>query len=170
MGGAAASKDHAVYVRVPDPFFRQHDARLRPGWSQSCSGWSGQISLFDDQSDHQASARGLVLDVVVGAADGGSTGDCGTGSTETQRATVAWQFEGHTNSPGQGSFRISADGSRVIGWGLNGTRGLVFTEVDLKGHDLLDFYFTNGDSSYRVIKVPLSAFDRSVLRRTAGLP
>jgi hypothetical protein len=60
------------------------------------------------------------------------------------------------------------DGSRVIGWGLGPTPDLVFTEVDLQGDDLLDFYFTDDNSSYRAIKVPLTAFDVGVLRRTAG--
>jgi hypothetical protein len=61
-----------------------------------------------------------------------------------------------------------ADGSRIIGWGLGPTPYLVFTEVDVQGDDLLDFYFTDNNSSYRAIKVPLTALDRGVLRRTAG--
>jgi hypothetical protein len=63
-----------------------------------------------------------------------------------------------------GSFRISPDGSRVIGWGINAN---CFTEVDEKDHDLLDFAFHEVDT-YRAIKVPLTQFDLEVLRKTAG--
>ena len=38
------------------------------------------------------------------------------------------------------------------------------------GNDLVDFGFADSEPSYRAIKVPPSAFDRNVLRRTAGLP
>jgi hypothetical protein len=167
MGGKSYTKDNATYVKVNDPFFRQHDARLLPGWSPTCAGGKGQISLFDDHSDVPGSARGMIFDVVVGA-DAGASGDCGTKGPGTPGATVAWKYQGLTRSSGQGSFRVSADGSRVIGWGMNGTRGLVFTEVNEAGDDLVDFDFTDGNVSYRVIKVPLKAFDLEVMRRTAG--
>ncbi len=84
------------------------------------------------------------------------------------QATVAWQHKGAVSSSATGSFRISADGSRVIGWGLGGTPDLAFTEVDVNGNDLLDFDFTDGNATYRAIKVPLSAFDLGVLRSAAG--
>jgi hypothetical protein len=118
-------------------------------------------------------ARGVVYDVVVGGADGGAAacdagpaGDAGTAGL----ATVAWQYKGLVSSLATGSFRISADGSRVIGWGIGGTPDLAFTEVDINGHDLLDLRFTDGNATYRAIKVPLSAFDLSVLRSTSGGP
>jgi hypothetical protein len=164
MGGTSYSTDNAHFVQVADPFYQQHDARFQPGWSSRCGG-SGQISLFDDHSHTMRPARGVVYDLTVGNADGGSSGeDCGAG----QSATVAWQYESTANSNDQGSFRISSDGSRVIDWGTIGGGRPVFTEVDLEGHDLLDFYFSDHDVSYRVIKAPLTAFDLSVLRRTAG--
>ena len=47
-------------------------------------------------------------------------------------------------------------------------RVLVFTEVDVKGHDLLDFSFPSKGSSDRVIKVPLAEFDLAELRASAG--
>src|SRR6202041_2518240 len=47
MGGAAASLDDATYIPVASPFFGQHDARLRPGWS-TCAG--GQVSVYDDET------------------------------------------------------------------------------------------------------------------------
>ena len=173
MGGATASKDGATYVAVSDPFFRQHDARLQPGWSSSCSGGSGQISLFDDETQAPGPARGVVYDVVVGSGDGGVTacdgGPAVDGGTPGQ-ATVAWQYKGSVSTAATGSFRISPDGSRVIGWGLGGTPGLAFTEVDVNGSDLLDFSFPDGNTTYRAIKVPLTTYDLGVLRSTAGSP
>jgi Arylsulfotransferase (ASST) len=172
MGGATASLDDAAYVSVPDPFFRQHDARLQPGWSPSCNGGSGQISLFDDETQVAGPARGVVYDVVVGAADGGTAScDGGTsGGATTGQATVAWQYKGALSAAATGSFRISADGSRVIGWGFGGAPDLAFTEVDVNGNDLLDFRFPDGNSTYRAIKVPLTAFDLAVLRSATGAP
>ncbi|HEY3816147.1 MAG TPA: aryl-sulfate sulfotransferase [Polyangiaceae bacterium] len=173
MGGATASKDGASYVAVADPFFRQHDARLQPGWSSDCNGGSGQISLFDDESSKPGPARGVVYDVVVGGADAGAAGCDGGASLDAGapgQATVAWQYKGILSSSATGSFRISADGSRVIGWGLGGAAGRAFTEVDVNGNDLLDFGFTDGNSTYRAIKVPTSVFDLSLLRSTAGTP
>jgi hypothetical protein len=158
MGGFLASKDGAEYVPVQDAFYEQHDARIQ-SWSSTCGG-RGQISVFDDHSSEPGPARGLVLDVVVGS---GAGGDCGA-----PNATVAWQYRGETNSSTRGSFRISADGSRVICWGDSAKKGFIFTEVDAAGHDLLDFHFPDGNVSYRTIKAPLSAFDLDVLRRTAG--
>jgi hypothetical protein len=168
MGGTAYSKDNAKYVSVTDHFYRQHDARFQPGWSPTCAGGKGQISLFDDESYVVGPARAVVYDVVVGSADahGGASG-CSPGPG---KATVAWQYEGAGKSEVEGSFRILPDGSRVIGWGQSSTPTLAFTEVDRAGVDLLDFYFTDGSLSYRVVKAPLSAFDLGVLRSTAGLP
>ena len=83
---------------------------------------------------------------------------------------MAWARSGTASSVYMGSFRILADGSRVIGWGEGGEANLVFTEVDSDGHALLDFYFTDNNTSYRSIKVPLGALDLGVLRGTSGLP
>jgi hypothetical protein len=163
MGGATYSKDNAKYIPLADPFYRQHDARLQPGWSDTCGG-QGQISLFDDESvpvrtSDSPPSRAVVLEVNVGA---------GGGACGAPTATVAWQRAGSIDSWLMGSFRILPDGSRTIGWGFAGQPGLVFTEVDIHGNDLLDFYFTDGSSSYRSIKVPLSALDLDLLRSTAG--
>jgi len=175
MGGLNASLDGAAFVSVADPFFRQHDARLQLGWSSTCSGGKGQISLFDDESapGPAGPARAVLYDVVVGGGDAG-IGDCDGGAAvdggAPGTATLAWQYRGLVRTAATGSFRISADGSCVIGWGLGGTPDLAFTEVDIHGNDLLDFKFTDGNSTYRAIKVPLAAFDLGVLRSTAGLP
>ena len=173
MGGAAYTKDGATYIPVADPFFEQHDARLQPGWKATCSGGSGQISVFDDETGLPGPARAVIYDVEVVYADGGTTGDCETAEDAgANRATVAWQRQGPISADALGSFRILADGSRVIGWGIGGTNHPIFTEVDVEGHDLLDFDldYLGGNASYRAIKVPLTAFDLEALRSTAGLP
>jgi hypothetical protein len=167
MGGTAYSKDHALYVPVADPFRRQHDARLH-GWSATCLGGSGQISLFDDESFSPSPARAVVYDVVVGGA-GGRAGGCSAPSPRSRGGVAVWQYRGSGNSAACGSFRISPDGSRVVGWGAGAQPEIVFTEVDLAGEDLLDLYFTDASSSYRAIKVPLSALDLQTMRETAGL-
>jgi hypothetical protein len=171
MGGSTYTKDNATYVTVLDPFRRQHDARLLPGWSSTCSGGSGRISLFDDETFEAAPARAVVYDVNVGSVDGGTAGcdggvvDGGTPGT----ATVVWQHKGVANSIGLGSFRILADGSRTIGWGA-GAPNPAFTEVDVNGNTLLDVSFADGNGSYRAIKVPTTALDLEAMRLAVGSP
>jgi len=170
MGGAPYNKDAAIHVSVADPFILQHDARFQPDWCPTCNGGTGHILLFDDQTDETRPARAVVYDVVVGTGDGGVTdGDAGGadgGAAGT--ATVSWQYETTCSSISMGSFRILPDGSRVIGWGL--IPGAGFTELDPSGNDVLDLDFPDGNTTYRAIKVPPSAFDLAVLRNTAGLP
>jgi Arylsulfotransferase (ASST) len=165
MGGGAFTRDNAAYVPVADPFYGQHDARLGSSWAPSCAGGSGQISLFDDHSFAPGRERGVIYDVHVDPGDGG-TADCGTSGDASSGATVAWQYAGPVSSGGLGSMRIQSDGSKVIGWGYGGgSANLTFTEVDPSDHDVLD---VSPVLSYRVVKVPLAAFDLSVLRSTAG--
>ncbi len=174
MGGAAYTKDGAPYVAVPDPFFRQHDARLLPGWAATCAGGSGQISLFDDETGEPGPARAVVYDVNVpgdgsgecGAFDGGASED--GGAPDGGSATVAWQYAGQGASAGVGSFRILADGSRTIGWGEVAMGGLVLSDVDEQGRDLLDVVSPDGMVSYRAVKVPLAGFSLSALRGAVG--
>lgn len=176
MGGTTYSKDNASYVAVPNPFFAQHDARLLPGWSQTCTGARGQISLYDDETATNTPARAVLYDVDIGEQDGGALvdGGCGDGGAAEARttgvATLVWQYQGSEEITLGGSFRISADGSHVIGWGWEsgGASALLFTEVDLNGNDLLDVGFADTESAYRVVKIPLTAFDLNVLRSTAG--
>jgi hypothetical protein len=116
-----------VYVPVADPFVGQHDARLL-SWKETCSGGSGQVTVFDDESLTGNPARGVVYDVIVNDGSG-----CAGGTTGKTGATVAFEYKTWKNVPSQvcGSFRIGADGSRVIGWGQSQPlNGLVFTEVD----------------------------------------
>jgi hypothetical protein len=170
MGGAQYTKDNATYVTVPDPFYRQHDARLQPGWAAGCSGGSGQISMFDDETAVPGPARAVVYDVTVGTGDGGAVVDCGV-PVDAGAAANVWQYQGTVSSIVLGSFRISADDSRVVGWGLRApATSVTFTEVDIHGNNELDFVIDpgTGNTSYRAIKVPLTAFDLSTLRSTAG--
>ena len=151
MGGATYSKDGAPYIAVQnDPlggFHRQHDVRLLP---------DGDISMFDDETDLPGPARAVVYSYDV----------------TTGTASMVWQAQGTVSSLAMGSFRILADGSRVIGWGvgwgLTGAANRVFSEVDINGNSLLDFGFPDGDASYRAIKIPTATLDIDVMRATAG--
>ena len=143
MGGSTYTKENAPYISVQnDPltsFYGQHDARFLP---------DGTLSMFDDQEAQPGPARAVIYayDVTAGT------------------ASVVWQYQGTAPSDGMGSFRVSADGSRVIGWGITDALNRTFTEVDENGNDLLDFTFSGGDTSYRAIKIPISAFDIATLR------
>ncbi len=166
MGGARYTKDGATYVPVADSFHRQHDARLQPAWKGNCYGGKGQISVFDDETSEDASARAVIYDVEIGAGDGGAA-DCAVpADAGPTKATVAWQYVGDASSLALGSFRVQSDGRRVIGWGTN--TNVAFSEVDEDKHVLLEFSFTDGNQTYRAIKVPIDAFDLNVLRTTAG--
>jgi hypothetical protein len=167
MGGKTYTKDGATYVPVADPFYRQHDARFPNGWTSTCSGGSGQVTVFDDETSEPGPARGVVYDVTVAGRNDGTAACKSLGDGGTSGATVAWQYQGPSSIPATGSFRVLADGSHTIGWGTSG--GFIFTEADAKGNDLLDLYFADGSSSYRAIKVPLTAFDLNVLRTTVGV-
>jgi Arylsulfotransferase (ASST) len=163
LGGKKYSQDNATLLTAADPFYRQHDARF-VSWNADCDSGTGQISVFDDESDEPNPARGVIYDVVVG---GGSSAGCKPIGAAPGTAVVAWQYKGVVASYGTGSFR-STNLGRVIGWGFGGEQKLVFTEVDESGNDLLDFYFNDDNSSYRTVKVPLSEFPLDVLRQTAG--
>jgi hypothetical protein len=176
MGGKTASKDHAVYVPVDQPFHRQHDARFQPNWKWTCAGGSGQISLYDNETDWDAGAgkppmpsRAVVYDVNVVLDPVKGCTESGRGES---KATLAWQYQGRVQTFETGSFRILADGSRTIGWGklsaAGASPGVVFSEITEDGGDILDFYFPDGASTYRAIKIPLTTFDLGLLRNTAG--
>ncbi len=146
MGGATYTVEGAPYISVVnDPltsFHGQHDARLLP---------DNLVSLYDNQTEKSHAARAIIYEYDV---------DAGT-------ATPVWVYKGLVSSLAMGSLRFQENGASVIGWGI-GAPDLVFTEIDGKGNDLLDFSFTDGDVSYRAIKIPTSAFDIGLLRTTAG--
>lgn len=150
MGGVAFNKDGAQLIRIEgDPqtaFHHQHDARLRP---------NGNVSLFDDQTNGEGPARGVeyAIDFTTGI------------------ATVAWQYRQTASSDAMGSCRRYADGNTVIGWGSIGSEaGLVLSEIDSLGNDVLDMSFASGASSYRAVKVTNAEVDLGLLRETAGMP
>ncbi len=149
MGGSPYTKDGATYLTVTgDPltsFYRQHDARFLP---------DNQVSLFDDETAMSGPARGVIYTYDVNA---------GT-------ATFAWQYLGAVSSSAMGSFRVLPDGSRIIGWGEGNTSQLAFTEVDADGNDLLELHFTDGDESYRALKVPLTQLDLTLMRNSVNGP
>jgi hypothetical protein len=168
MGGAAdSSLDHATYVDVADGFVAQHDGRFQASWKGTCSGGNGEISLFDDQTQTGKPARGVIYRVNVNDGSG-----CAGGTTGPSKATVAWEYTTWKNAGSQasGSLRVSAGGSHLIGWGQSEPvpDGLIFTEVDEQGHDLLDLLSTDATASYRAVKVPLTQLDLELLRRTSG--
>jgi hypothetical protein len=147
MGGSTYNKDGAPYIHVVDDplngFYRQHDARFQP---------DGTITVFDDETARRGPARGLRLSYDV---------DAGT-------AEIVWQYSGVSTSAAMGSVTILPDGSHVIGWGIPAGGSPAFTELDTARNDLLDFYFTDGDTSYRALKVPLSALSIDTLRAAVG--
>jgi outer membrane protein assembly factor BamB len=149
LGGNANVNDGEQYISIQnDPettFSGQHDARFQPG---------GDISLYDDHTNLPGAARGVQYHV----------------DTTTGTATPDFQY---ANPDGQntfatGSFRRDPDGGNVIGWGFHTGSG--FTEVDDNGNVLLDVKFPNGESGYRTIKVPASAFNINLLRDTVNAP
>ncbi len=131
--------------------------------------------MLDDETFTELTARAAIYNVVVGGDGGCLEGGVVEGGTPGQ-ATLAWQYTGIGPSGAAGSVRLSPegslDGSRVIGWGFeSNSKNPAFTEVDAHGNKLIDFALTSGfDLSYRVIKVPVTAFDLNVLRSTAGKP
>jgi len=146
MGGSSYTKDAAPFLQVVgdarNGFYRQHDARLLP---------DGTVSLFDDETGMPGPARALVLSLDL----------------TSRTASVVWQFAGKENAQGVGSFRILADGSRIVGWGIGLGSNPTFTEVDANGSTLRDVTLA-GDYSFRAIKVPLSGLNLDQMRATAG--
>jgi hypothetical protein len=151
IGGNPFNHDGAQILSIQgDPegaFHAQHDARFQIG---------NDVSLYDDQSRSASmAARGVEYHI----------------DTSAGTATLVWSYQspdGH-NAAATGSFRrLSGGTDNVIGWGFK--LHTLFTEVDANGSVLLNVTFPNGEQAYRVLKVPTSALDRTLLRTTAGLP
>jgi hypothetical protein len=150
LGGTSFNKDGATYIQVAsDPettFNMQHDARFLP---------NGNVTLFDDHG-----------------ADGGTSGEVARGveyaiDHVANTAKVVFQYLGIGESKWTGSFRRYADGDSLVGWGYVPNDPRIATEVDAAGDDVLDIG-SDGGSSYRALKVPLSQLDITVLRATAA--
>lgn len=149
LGGTAYNKDGAAIIAVTGDregsFQMQHDARFEA---------NGDISVFDDHGEVAGAgvARGIeyALDHTANT------------------ATIAWEYDGTTQSAYMGSFRRYSDGENVIGWG--GTPDWrALTEITPDGGDVLDIYFAKGNSSYRSVKVPITQLDIDVMRASVGL-
>jgi hypothetical protein len=168
MGGINQSNNNAPYVAVDSPFAGQHDARLH-NWNQSCNGGAGQVSIFDDETGGTlTTSRAVIYDVIVGKGDS-KCADAG----HPGKATVSWQYPGIGNASFSGSVRPLLGGKHpiwVIGWGV-GTSPYAFSVIDqVTNDDLLDFYYTDNEPSYRVVPVPPDELNLTLLRETAGLP
>ena len=151
MGGKPVNKDGAQIIAIQNysntSIVAQHDARSLP---------NGDISVFDDQSfGFGAAAAGVEFAINFANGTAQPVYQFGPPVTEQSLAT--------------GSFRHYRDGHGVAGWGIDANHdGTLFTEANGSGNSVLDASWGNTDSSYRVMKVPLQAFDINTLRRTAG--
>ncbi|HWW54226.1 MAG TPA: aryl-sulfate sulfotransferase, partial [Acidimicrobiales bacterium] len=148
LGGTGTNPDNPQILTIQnDPettISGQHDARFQP---------NGDVSLFDDQTGRSGAARGVEYAI------------------DTTAGTATMDFE-YVNPDGKGSlatgsFRRSADGTSVIGWGFHTGSG--FTEVDGSGTVLFQVTFPNGESGYRSIKVASTAISLNLLRESVGL-
>ncbi len=124
----------------------QHDARFEP---------NNDISVFDDQSFTSNAGRAIEYHL----------------DFSTMTATPVFQYVNPTglNTFAMGSFRRYDNGNdNVIDWGMTPQSG--YTEVNASGSVLMHVTFPTGYSSYRTIKVPLSAISLNLMRDNAGLP
>ena len=121
----------------------QHDARILP---------NGHLTMYDNETG-QAGQRSRAVEYAL---------DVGPGT-----ARLVWQYESPDKAPAFccGSARRTADGSTVIGWGGSPT---MFTDVGPSGVLTLEVAQEPSGFSYRVVKESAEAFDRAMLRATAG--
>ena len=154
LGGDPANpnKDGATLLTILNDDevrpYAQHDARFQS---------NGHVSLYDDHTGQAGAARGVEYAIDMSA----------TPAT----ATLNWQYKSPsgTYANATGSFRRYANGTdNLVGWGFKG--GQMFDEVDEKGNLLFNMSFPNKEMEYRAVKVPTSAIDINLMRKTAGLP
>ncbi len=90
-----------------------------------------------------------------------------TGARSTWTATLIRQIDAPfgLTSGSLGSARAAEDGSVLMAWGALQP---VFVEYAADGTELLRIAFEGGESSYRIVKYPVDAFDADELRATAG--
>jgi hypothetical protein len=150
LGGTEANKENAPHISLVDDteggFHHQHHARYLS---------NGHITIFDNHSNQSTGvARGLEMAVDPTAAT----------------ATVVAEYDGPAISAAMGDFQTLWDGTHLVGWGaLSMAKPKpVFSEFDLFGNIVRQFFFTNGDAAYRVMKVPVDALDINLLRSWTG--
>lgn len=147
LGGTEYNQDGAALISVhgdsQGTFSMQHDARFQP---------NGNVSMFDNHGAGTGVARGIeyAIDHHAGV------------------ATPVFQFLGTGPSQFQGSFRRSADGESVIGWGRVPGDPRSLTEIDANGQEVFNVGLGAGNVSYRAVKVPLTQLDIQLLRSSAG--
>jgi Arylsulfotransferase (ASST)/Repeat of unknown function (DUF346) len=152
-GNVAPQQGSYMPLTGSNKFFAQHDARFQA---------NGNISLYDDHSGQNASARGIEYAI----------------SPQAGTASVAWQYQAPGSVPAActGSFRRYSDNrdpqhpqtDNLIGWGCRPGSG--FTEVNTAGDVLMNVNFPNNEFEYRVVKESPAALDINLLRATAGQP
>ena len=148
LGGPAST-----FTFLDDPLggpARQHDARL--------SADGAELSLVDNRTGKTGQrARAVIYRLDT--------------TNSTARLVFAQDHSapltGEGWSAGMGSVRRQADGHVVVGWGDQTMPQLTEFDTDdtpVLSVDMIDAW------SYRTVKVPADAFDRDVLRATAGPP
>jgi hypothetical protein len=171
LGGTPYNQSGAQVLSIAgDPegtFSAQHDARFEP---------NGDVSLYDDHGALPGPARGVEYHINTNA--GSATMDWQLAAPDGLSAAATGSFrcyDGSVSTYDQlGSSFVGSNcagaSSAVVGWGAK--QGSGFTEVtaDSTKRVLFNVAFPNGEVEYRVLKVPVSALNVSLLRDTAGLP
>jgi hypothetical protein len=144
---------------------RQHDVRVLP---------NGDISIFDNRTSFPFTSplptTAFPSPQVTGSARYVQYRIDDVARTARVVRTVD-RVDG-LNSGAMGSARLQPDGSVVLGWGAGPLP--MFTEVNADDDVVLEVNFRIPTApndfvpSYRVIKEPVSAFDRTALRNAAG--
>ena len=157
----------STYLNGENTIGGQHDARFHNG--------AGSVSFYDNHTGQPAAIggpRGLQVDVV------------NNGVTHTERETSEYTApDSKTVSNATGDYRPdpaanNGAGDNVVGWGFR--NALALSEFNNAGADLKDIYFNTSATAtiasgkyylaYRVLKLPLTAFNPGLLRQSSGLP
>jgi hypothetical protein len=153
-GYTATNHDGAIHFSVlGDPlgtFNLAHDVRLIAG---------DHLTMFDNRASAATAGRMRAVEYAIDAA--------------AHTITFVWQrpIDGPCTNPacksfGLGSVRRQPDGNTVIAWG--GESAPAFSEVDPAGASLLDVSLPGGSLTYRVVKVPATAFTLDQLHQTVS--
>ncbi|HKA03125.1 MAG TPA: aryl-sulfate sulfotransferase, partial [Acidimicrobiales bacterium] len=150
LGGQGTNPDNpAVFTFTGgdvNAFALPHDGRLNP---------NGHLTAFDNQAAPKGNGNPRAVEYALDA--------------QAKTATLLWQRPlGATGSlfGGLGGVRRQPDGNTVIAWG--GFNDPVFTEVDPTGAARLQVSMPIANLSYRVTKIPASAFTLDELHATTS--